>query len=105
VMKLLVNRSCRDRSRMADLAVKGVVARLASIILDLLQSEGVVTHEGHYRIVALYTQEQLAIMIGAKRVAVTRGFKTLHDSGCVHLLKRQIHVTDLGTLRGWAMGR
>jgi CRP/FNR family transcriptional regulator, cyclic AMP receptor protein len=102
VMKLLVTRSCRDRSRMADLAVKGVVGRLASLILRLLQSEGVVTREGHYKIVAHYTQEQLATMIGAKRVAVTRAFRILQDSGSVRLLKRQIHVTDLAALTGLA---
>ncbi len=98
VMKLLVTRSCKDRSRMADLAVKEVPARLASLILDLLQSEGVVTRQGHYRITAHYTHEQLASMIGAKRVAVTRAFGTLQDIGCVQLLRRQVHVTDLATL-------
>jgi CRP/FNR family transcriptional regulator, cyclic AMP receptor protein len=104
VMKLLVTRSCRDRSRMSDIVVKGVIGRLASLILDLLQSDGVVTREGHYKIAAHYTQEQLATMIGAKRVAVTRAFGTLQDSGSVRLLNRQIHVTDLVTLRSLAVG-
>jgi CRP/FNR family transcriptional regulator len=103
VVKLLVTRSCMNRSRMKDLAVKGVLARLASLILDLLQREGVVTREGHYKIAAHYTQEQLATMIGAKRVTVTRAFGNLQDSGSVQLLRRQIYVTDLAALSGLAV--
>jgi CRP/FNR family transcriptional regulator, cyclic AMP receptor protein len=98
VVKLLVTRSCMNRRRMKDLAVKEVLARLASLILDLLQREGVVTREGHYKIAAPYTQEQLATMIGAKRVAVTRAFGHLQNSGSVQLLRRQIYVTDLAAL-------
>ena len=98
VMKVLITRSCMDRNRMKDLAVKGVLARLASLILHLLQSEGVVACEGHYKIAALYTQEQLATMIGAKRVAVTRAFKKLQEQGSVQLRRRQIYVADLDAL-------
>ena len=83
---------------MADLASKEVSARLASLILELLQSEGVVTREGHYRIDALYTHEHFGTMIGAKRVSVTRAFGKLRDIGCVQLLRRQVYVTDLATL-------
>src|SRR5215216_1026285 len=98
VMKLLVTRSCKDKSRMSDLASKEVSARLASLILDLLQSEGVVTREGHYRIDGRYTHEHFGTMIGAKRVSVTRAFRKLQKNGCVQLLRRQIYVTDLATL-------
>jgi CRP/FNR family transcriptional regulator, cyclic AMP receptor protein len=98
VMKLLVTRSYKDRSRMSDLASKEVSARLASLILELLQSEGVVTREGHYRLDALYTHEHFGTMIGAKRVSVTRAFKKLQENGCVQLLRRQVYVTDLATL-------
>jgi len=103
VLKLVVARSYMNRSRMTDLALKAVRSRLASLILDLLQSEGVITREGHYRIAFPYTHEQLATMIGAKRVAVTRAFGKLQDTGCVQLLRRQIHVTDLATLNRLAV--
>jgi CRP/FNR family transcriptional regulator len=84
---------------MADTALKEIPARLASLILDLVQSEGVVTREGHYKIVAHYTQEQLGTMIGASRVSVSRAFGKLQDVGYVQLLRRQIHVVDLAALR------
>ena len=104
VMKLVVNRSCANRSRMMDIALKGVTARLASLILDLLQREGVITREGHYRILPRYTHEDLATMIGAKRVAVTRAFRALEELGGVRLQRRQIYVIDLSALTQVAAG-
>ena len=103
LVKLLGDRLRLSRSRMMDIALKEVPARLASLILDLVQSEGVVTREGHYKIVTHYTHEQLATMIGAKRVAVTRAFGKLQDAECVRLWRRQIYVIDLATLRRLAM--
>jgi CRP/FNR family transcriptional regulator, cyclic AMP receptor protein len=99
VLKLLVIRSSMNRSRMTDIAVKEVPARLASLILDLLQSEGLVTREGHYKIASHYTHEHLASMIGVQRAAVTRAFGTLQDSESVLLLRRRIYVKDLATLK------
>jgi CRP/FNR family transcriptional regulator, cyclic AMP receptor protein len=89
---------------MTSLALKDVPARLASLILDLLEGEGIVTREGHYKIPTRYTHEQLATMIGAKRVAVTRAFGKLQDAGCVWLWRRQTYVTDLTSLREVARG-
>jgi CRP/FNR family transcriptional regulator, cyclic AMP receptor protein len=88
---------------MTDIAVKEVPARLASLILDLLQSDGLVTREGHYKIASHYTHEQLASMIGVQRAAVTRAFGTLQDSESVLLLRRLIYVTDLATLKQFAV--
>jgi CRP/FNR family cyclic AMP-dependent transcriptional regulator len=103
LVKLLGDRLRLSRSRMTDIALKEVPARLASLILDLIQSEGVITREGHYKLLNRYTHEQLATMIGAKRVAVTRAFGRLQDAGCVRLWRRQIYVVDLATLRRLAM--
>ena len=99
LVNLLVRRSFMNRSRMKALAVKGVVARLAGLILEICQSEGVVTREGPYRIDTHYTHEQLATMIGASRVAVTRAFGKLQESGSVQLLRRRIYIVDLTTLQ------
>lgn len=99
VMKLLGDRLRSSRSRMKDIALKEVPARLGGLILDLVQGEGIITREGHYKIPARYTHAQLAMMIGAKRVAVTRAFGKLQDAGCVRLWRRQIYVVDLATLR------
>jgi hypothetical protein len=43
-------------------------------------------------------------MIGVKRVAVTRAFGDLQDSGCIQLRRRQIYVVDLAALKALAAG-
>ena len=98
VVRLLGERLRLSRGRMMDIALKEVPARLASLLFDLIQSEGVVTSGGHYKILGRYTHEQLATMIGAKRASVTRAFGKLQDIGCVQLLRRQVYVTDLALL-------
>ena len=104
VMKLVVNRSCANRNRMMDIALKEITARLASLILDLISSHGVVTREGYYRINSRYTQEELATMIGAKRVSVTRAFGALQEVGGVRLQRRYIYIIDLSALKQLAAG-
>ena len=99
LVKLLGERLRMTRGRMADIALKETPARLASLILDLVQSEGVVTRGGHYKIVTHYTHEQLAAMIGTQRGSVTRAFRNLQDSGCVRLIRRLIYVVDLDALK------
>jgi CRP/FNR family transcriptional regulator len=78
--------------------MKDVHARLAGIIVLLVESEGVRTSAG-YRIPAHYTHERLGTMIGVNRVAVTRAFGLLQDEGVVELRRRLIHVTDIEALR------
>jgi CRP/FNR family transcriptional regulator len=87
--------------RFADMALKEVPARLANLVLELLEAEGVVTAEG-YKIPTRYTQERLGTMIGAKRVAVSRAFKTLKEDAGVELRDRYIHVRDMEALRRFA---
>jgi CRP-like cAMP-binding protein len=104
VIKMLGERSQVMRGRMTDIALKESPARLAALILDLVEDEGVVTSEGFYRVTTHYTHEELASMIGLKRVAVTRAFGTLQDREYVQLRRRQIFVTDLAGLKRFALG-
>jgi CRP/FNR family transcriptional regulator, cyclic AMP receptor protein len=70
---------------------------LASLILQLLDSEGVVSAKG-YEIAGPYTYEELGTMIGAKRVSVTRAFKRLREAGAVEVERGHIHVRDMDAL-------
>ena len=88
-------------ARYADIIGKDVPARLATRILTLIDSEGVVSSES-YRIPTHYTHEQLGSMIGCKRVAVTRAFSRLKEAGAVQLKDRHIIVKDLVTLKDLA---
>ena len=85
-------------ARWADLAAKEVPARLASMLLSLLESQGVVTPEG-YMIPTRYTHQQIVTMIGANRESTTRAFGRLQEEGGVQVRERYIYVTDVEALR------
>jgi CRP-like cAMP-binding protein len=102
IMQLLSERLRRQETRLEDVSTKDVKARLASIIVLLVESEGVRSGAG-YRIPAHYTHESLGTMIGANRTAVTRAFGLLQDEGVVQLRRRLIYVSDLDSLK-WSAG-
>jgi CRP/FNR family transcriptional regulator len=97
----LAQRLHDSERRYADIIGKDVPARLATLILTLVDSEGVVSSES-YRIPNHYTHDQLASMIGCKRVAVTRAFRKLEEGGAVELKERRIVVKDLAVLKNLA---
>jgi CRP/FNR family transcriptional regulator, cyclic AMP receptor protein len=103
VASLLARRLIETEGRLAELARKEVPERLASQLLRLVDSEGVVNREG-YRILTRYTHRQLGTMIGANREAVTRAFGKLRSEGIVELRDRRIFVTDPERLRQAARG-
>ena len=103
VARLLGGRLIETEGRLADLALKEVLGRLASQILRLAEGEGPVTPEG-YKIPTRYTHQHLSTMIGANREAVTRAFGRLRSEGGVELRNRRIFVKDLETLKRIARG-
>lgn len=98
LVRLLSERLRLAHNRLADFASKGVPARLASLILYLAEGEGVETGEGQYRIPTRYTHERLGTMIGAGRVAISRAFAKLKETGAVEQRSRLIHIVDLEAL-------
>ena len=80
LVRNLAERLHDSETRYADVVSKDVPARLATQILRLVDSEGVVSGES-LRIPTHYTHDQLGSMIGCKRVAVTRAFRKLEE-GC-----------------------
>jgi CRP/FNR family transcriptional regulator, cyclic AMP receptor protein len=101
LVRMLAERLHATELRYAAVVGKEVPARLASLILTLVNSEGLVSSES-YRIPTRYTQDQLASMIGCKRVAVSRAFARLKGLGAVQLKERYIIVKDLDVLKGLA---
>ena len=98
ISHLLSERLRRYETRMEDLTLKDIHARLASLILLLCEGEGVMTRTD-IKIPHHYTHERLGTMIGANREAVTRAFAKLQDEGAVELRRRLIHVRDIEALR------
>ena len=98
VMSVLSERLSLAEDLMEDIALKEVPARLASFILRLIDSEGVVTREG-YKVPTRYTHRQLATMIGSKRETVTKAFTLLQQAGIIELRRRRIHIKDIHALK------
>ena len=97
MISLLSERLHYYETRMEDVTLKEVPARLASLILFLVESEGVQI-PGEIRIPTRYTHEHLGTMIGANREAVTRAFGRLQDEGAVQIRRRLIYVEDVEAL-------
>jgi CRP-like cAMP-binding protein len=105
VAQLLSERLRLYENRLEDLTIKQVPARLASLLLMLCESEGVMTADKQIKIPTHYTHENLGTMIGANRVAVTRAFGRLQDLGAVQVLRRRIYLADIEALGQLADGR
>jgi CRP/FNR family cyclic AMP-dependent transcriptional regulator len=103
LLRVVAGRLRQTDERLADVALKEVPARVASVIVQLIEDEAVVTGEG-YKIPTRYTHERLGTMIGAKREAVTRAFGRLQDKGAVELRRRLIYIKDIEELRRIARG-
>src|SRR5918992_3288085 len=97
MISLLSERLHYYETRIEDVTLKEVPARLASLILFLVEHEGVRV-PGEIRIPTHYTHEHLGTMIGANREAVTRAFGRLQDEGAVQIRRRIIHVDDVEAL-------
>ena len=100
-MRELAEKLRASEGRYADIVGKDVPARLATLILTLVDSEGIVSSES-LRIPTKYTHEQLGSMIGCKRVAVTRAFGKLQEGGAVELKDQRITVKNLDALKDLA---
>jgi CRP/FNR family cyclic AMP-dependent transcriptional regulator len=90
-------------TRIEDATLKEVPARLASLILFLVEHEELQV-PGRVRIPTHYTHEHLGTMIGANREAVTRAFGRLQDEGVVQIMRHIIYLNDVEALES-AAGR
>jgi CRP-like cAMP-binding protein len=99
ISHLLSERLRRYETRLEDITLKGVTARLASLLALLLESEGVMTGDHSLKIPTHYTHQHLGAMVGANREAITRAFGHLQDEGIVELRRRLIYVPNVDTLR------
>lgn len=97
MMRVLGERLRVCEARLEDIGLKDVPARLASLLLQLAENEGIMTHEGPM-IPTRYTQRQLATMIGSSRESVTRAFSKLRKAGAVKLRRRYVYIKDVEAL-------
>ncbi len=97
-IRVLSERLAVCEGRLSEMIRKEVVARLATLILNLSEYQGVVMSDGSRKIPSRYTHQQLASMIGSNREALTRALGKLRKAGAVEIRDRHIYVTDVDTL-------
>jgi CRP/FNR family cyclic AMP-dependent transcriptional regulator len=91
VARLLSERLRLYETRLEDLTLKAVPARLASLLLLLSESEGVMTADKQMKIPTHYTHERLGTMIGANTEAVTRAMQTSENTTSRNCLENPKH--------------
>ena len=99
-MNLMRSLSQRLRSvedRLESLAFRGVAARLAGQLLELMERYGRVTPQG-IRIDERFTHMQLAEMIGTSRETLTKVLNELRESGLIDVRERLVWVLDADAL-------
>lgn len=102
LVHLLSERLAEYEVRMQDLSMKEVPERLASLLVLLIESQGIRGPEG-YCIPTRYTHQHLGSMIGANREAVTRAIRRMTNAGIVQVRRRLLHVEDLDALKSIAV--
>ena len=99
-MNLMRSLSQRLRSvedRLESLAFRGVAARLAGQLLELMDRYGRVTPQG-IRIDERFTHMQLAEMIGTSRETLTKVLNELREAGLIDVRDRLVWVLDADAL-------
>jgi CRP-like cAMP-binding protein len=81
----------RDSSLVEVLSFDQVISRLAKLILKQYDTGG--------GMLPLFTQQDLAAMVGTSRVVVNRSLKVMEDKGAIRMTRRHIVVTDEEALK------
>jgi CRP-like cAMP-binding protein len=91
VAAVLAGKVRRDSSLVEVLSFDLVISRLARLILKQSDAGG--------GMLPLFTQQDLAAMVGTSRVVVNRSLKVMEDRGAIRLSRRRIVITDEEALK------
>ncbi len=94
LLRTLAQRLHEAEDQIESLAFRGVSARLAAKLLDLMERYGRVTRDG-IRIDERFTHMQLAEMIGTSRETLTKVINELRELGLIDIRERMVWVLDV----------
>jgi CRP-like cAMP-binding protein len=101
VIRVLASRLRALTVMIEDLSLRGVVARVAKLLLDCSRGQETLI-EGIGGACVRITQQDIAAMTGSVRVVVQRALKTLESDGAIKLQRARIHVLDPAALARWS---
>lgn len=93
MLRALAQRLHQAEDQLENLAFRGVSARLAAMLLELMDRYGRVTRDG-IRIDERFTHLQLAEMIGTSRETLTKVINELREDGLIDVRDRMVWVLD-----------
>ncbi len=101
VLRVLASRMRALTLIIEDLSLRGVVARVARLLLDCSRGRPTVM-EGeatcHHRL----TQHEIAAMTGSVREVVQRALKTLERDGAIRMERARVVILDQKVLERWS---
>jgi CRP/FNR family cyclic AMP-dependent transcriptional regulator len=89
--RVLASKVRRDSSLVEVLSFDLVISRLARFLLKQTAAGA--------QTLPLFTQQDLAAMVGTSRVVVNRSLRTMEEAGAIRLVRRRIVVTDEEALK------
>lgn len=98
MMEIMAKRLRQSFRQIKNLALKNTTNRLASRLYKLTREYGVETKQG-ISINAIFTQQDLANMIGASRETVSRTLKEFEKAGVLEIVRQKITIKDMKKLK------
>jgi CRP-like cAMP-binding protein len=98
-MNIMSRRLRALERKLADIAFKSVPQRLATVLLNLAESQAAQATTGMPPAVVRYTHQQLAEMIGSYRETVTKAIGEFRETGLIRVEEEAIYLTDLPRLQ------
>jgi CRP/FNR family transcriptional regulator, cyclic AMP receptor protein len=100
VIRLFAGRLRAYKQFIEDLSLRGVLARVARLLLDRSRGANTLTEEAA-DLSLPYTHDDIAAMVGSVREVVQRALKTLERARLIELSRGRIRITDADALTGW----
>lgn len=101
VIRLLASRLRALTLMIEDLSLRGVVARVAKLLLDCARGHQTLIEGGPSACTHL-TQHQIATMTGSVREVVQRALKALEKDGAIRLERARVVILDPARLERWS---
>lgn len=100
-IRLLASRLRAMTLIIEDLSLRGVMARVARLLLDCTRGHQTLV-EGAGGACVRLTQHQIAAMTGSVREVVQRALKALEKDGAIRLERARVIVLDVKALEHWS---
>lgn len=99
LLQLLAKRLKMTQRQLQDLALKDVYTRVAQLLLELAENEGIKLPCGSVQLTLRLTREEMAQMTATSRETLTRMLSELRQQGIISVERNQVHIPSLARLR------